>query len=254
MLISRLISRSHISTSCASSSSKSRPANSIIQNLLGRFSQGFCRTNSISATPQYATKKAAYPERLLIYYAGTGKTVFIGCMKVTTIFIFSFICLVVAPAHWFAEDELAWTTGAVILSGAIPMVFVAYTTAPFVNYIHLRLPSFARHSREILMRYSRNLPKDAQLDITTMNFIGKPRVTRVKMAELFPVNERFGLATYARDTKYVNAERPWWMGKAVRQFGITGGAGRIREGGVWENVAASIQKSAESAATSPKKV
>ena len=52
-----------------------------------------------------------YPERLLIYNAGTGRTVFIGCLKITTIFVFGFFCLVVAPAHYYAPDEPAWIAG-----------------------------------------------------------------------------------------------------------------------------------------------
>lgn len=30
-----------------------------------------------------------YPERLLIFHAGTGRTVFLGCLKVITIFVFA---------------------------------------------------------------------------------------------------------------------------------------------------------------------
>src|ERR1700733_15250040 len=122
------------------------------------------------------------------------------------------------------------------------MSFVGYISGPFVTYIHLRLPSFARNSREMLMRYSKNLPRDAELDITTMNFIGKPRVARVKVADLFPVKERFGQVNYARDTKAVNEKRPWGMGKAVRQFGVHGDTRRIMGGEVWDNIAKAISK------------
>src|SRR4051812_21283042 len=80
------------------------------------------RISRAPATPQYASKKPgkslycisvrvisniqiAYPTRLLIYHSGTGRTVFLGCLKVTTIFIFAFFSLVVAPAHFYAEEE-----------------------------------------------------------------------------------------------------------------------------------------------------
>lgn len=49
-----------------------------------------------------------YPGRLLIYHAGTGKTVFIGCLKLTTIFLFSFSCLVLAPSLYYAPDRPNW--------------------------------------------------------------------------------------------------------------------------------------------------
>jgi hypothetical protein len=128
-----------------------------------------------------------------------------------------------------------------MLSGIIPMVSVAYISGPFVNYIHLRLPAFARGSREMLLRYSKKLPQDAEIDITTMNFIGKPRVTRMKVTDLYPVKERLGVANYARDTTKINAERPWWMGKAVRQFGVHSGRSKVMGGEIWRNVESVLQ-------------
>ncbi|KAE8443534.1 hypothetical protein EG329_001774 [Mollisiaceae sp. DMI_Dod_QoI] len=196
----------------------------------------------ISSSSEIGKKRTQFPERLLIYHSGTGRTVFLGCLKVTTIFIFSFFCLVVAPTHFYAEEQPKWVAGGVLLSGIIPMLSVAYMTSPFVTYIHLRIPAFARNSREMLMRYSKNLPKDAELDITTMNFIGKPRVARVKVAELYPVKERFGLANYGRDTEKANEKRPFWMGKAVRIFGVHSTKSQVKESGVWENVKANIEK------------
>lgn len=122
------------------------------------------------------------------------------------------------------------------------MVVVMYISGPFVNYIHLRLPPFARHSREMMIRYSKSLPKDAEIDITTMNLVGKPRVARMKVSSLYPIKERFGLANYGRDTKELNSKRPWWMGRAVRQFGVHAGKSQIMGGEVWENVAATVSK------------
>ncbi len=46
-----------------------------------------------------------YPERLLVYHSGTGKTVFIGCLKLTTIFLFIFSTLVLAPAYIQAPEK-----------------------------------------------------------------------------------------------------------------------------------------------------
>jgi hypothetical protein len=130
----------------------------------------------------------------------------------------------------------------VMLSGIVPVAFVAYITSPFVANIHLRLPMFARYSREMVVRYSQALPKDAKLEITTVNFIGMPRVTLVKVADLHPAKERFGMVNYVRNTKDMNTKRPWWMGRAVRQFGIHGGV-RIPQGReVWENIARTIEK------------
>lgn len=130
----------------------------------------------------------------------------------------------------------------VILSGLIPVLFVSYISSPFVNYIHLRLPAFTRKSHELLMRYSKSPPKDAQLEFTTMNLVGKPIVTRVKAGELYPTKERFGLANYAHDTKRAGGKRPLWAGKPVRQFGVHGSRGRIPESGVWDNIAMVLKR------------
>lgn len=48
------------------------------------------------------------PHRILIYHGGTGKTVFIGMMRITTIFVFAVSCLVVAPA--FFMSDFPWYT------------------------------------------------------------------------------------------------------------------------------------------------
>lgn len=133
-----------------------------------------------------------------------------------------------------------------MVSGLVPVTVIAYISAPFVTYIHLRLPIFARQSQEMLLRYSKTLPKNAELDITTMNFIGKPRVTRVKVGDLRAVKERFGFANYSRDTKVLNSKRPWWMGKAVRLFGVTNDKSGVMGGEVWENVAKGIAKNQKS--------
>lgn len=122
------------------------------------------------------------------------------------------------------------------------MLFVGYISGPFVTYIHLRVPAFARQSKEILLRYSKTLPKDAELDITTMNFIGKPRVARVQVGDLYPVRERFGQANFARNAEELSKKRSWWMGKAVGQFGVHSDTTRILGGEVWDNIIKAIAK------------
>jgi hypothetical protein len=131
----------------------------------------------------------------------------------------------------------------VVAAGIIPMAFVAYTTKPFVTYVHLRLPAFARYSRDLMIRYSKNLPKDAALDITTMNFVGRPKVSRVKVSELYHSQGRFGISNFARDISKIEGKRPWYMSKPIKQFAIRSGAGRTREKGIWENIERGIPKS-----------
>jgi len=52
----------------------------------------------------------AFPERLLVYHAGTGRTVFLGSLKVTTIFIATFFCAVLGPTYFYAEDQPPWVS------------------------------------------------------------------------------------------------------------------------------------------------
>lgn len=136
-----------------------------------------------------------------------------------------------------ASRDYAMLTFLVLLSGTIPMIAVAYLTSPFVTYIHLRLPAFARNSREMLHRYAKSLPKEAALEITTMNLIGKPRLFQVKIADLHPMKQRFGMANYARHSKIPS----WWARKGPSQFAIHSGTSKIKEGEVWKLIAKRIE-------------
>jgi len=210
-----------------------------------RSSLGAIRRSSTSPAPaqkDFGSKNPVFPERLIVYHAGTARSAFLGSLKVTTIFIFTFFCLVVAPAHWYEEDGEKWVAPVITLSGIVPLVSVAYLSAPFVTHAHLRLPRYARQSREILNRYTQNLSKDANLEITTMSFIGKPRLSVVKVGDLRPVKERFGIVNYVRDTKKINSDRPWYMYRAVRRFGLHGGVPLKGNPGVWENIVKAIKK------------
>jgi len=133
---------------------------------------------------------------------------------------------------------------AVLVSGTVPLVAVAYLTSPFVNYIHLRLPIFARYSKDLLLRYSKSLPPTAELDITTMNFIGKPKVTRMKITDLQSKKQRFGMVNFVRKagTEDVTKKRAWYLGKPPTRFGVHGGRTKILGGEVWENVRRGVEK------------
>ncbi|RHZ72911.1 hypothetical protein CDV55_103626 [Aspergillus turcosus] len=104
-------------------------------------------------------------------------------LRITTIFLFGVSCLVVAPA-FFSDDYPWYIAPAVVVGGALPMLFVAYTSAPFVNFVHLALPVFARRSREQTVQYAKNLPPTATLYINTMKFTTIPRQTEVRLGDL----------------------------------------------------------------------
>lgn len=120
-----------------------------------------------------------------------------------------------------------------------PLVVVGYLTAPFVSFVHMRLPPFARQSEANLRAFVRKLPAQTELEITTMSFIAKPRVSKVMVSDLRPANRRFGIVNYVRDTAAENTTRPWYMFRAVGEFNMQHNRSpRVR--GVWEEIAASM--------------
>ncbi|GFG11228.1 hypothetical protein IFM5058_05320 [Aspergillus udagawae] len=144
---------------------------------------GSSASTSSPTTHAKTTIRRGPPERILIYHGGTGKVIFLGMLRITTIFLFGVSCLVVAPA-FFSDDYPWYIAPAVVAGGALPMLFVAYTSAPFVNFVHLALPVFARRSREQTLQYAKNLPPTATLYINTMKFTTIPRQTEVRLGDL----------------------------------------------------------------------
>lgn len=89
------------------------------------------------------------------------------------------------------------------------------------------------------------LPLRATVNITTMNLIGKPRITKMPVSELYLLDrpKLLGGANYVRRRRNAADGRRWWMRGDVKEFCIKGGDGGVREKGVWENVARGIEKS-----------
>lgn len=124
--------------------------------------------------------------------------------------------------------------------GLVPMLFVSYVASPFVAHIHLRLPSYVRYSQTVLQRYTRTLPPDATLEFTTMNSIGVPRITPVKISDIRPVRQRLGMVNYAT-VKVDDGPRTWWMAN-VRLFGVHGEDKTKSQKEVWENIVNGIER------------
>ncbi|KAI1115701.1 hypothetical protein F5Y14DRAFT_409963 [Nemania sp. NC0429] len=250
----------------------------------------FKTTTSTSTAPTSGTsaaakpaiplhKNAVYGPTLCIYHAGTGKVTFLACLKLSTLFIFVFFGIVIAPAYYkkegmslnvarseclshplflsFAgpdrqtihprlvisergetrsERQTAHFSILAALSAVVPLVFVAYITAPFVTFIHMRVPPFARQSEALLRRYVRTPPPQTELQITTMSFIAKPRTSTVKLRDLRPASRRFGIVNMTRDTAADNAARRWFMYRAVGNFNVQRGSGTSRVPWVWDAI------------------
>jgi hypothetical protein len=98
------------------------------------------------------------------------------------------------------------------------MLFVSYTAAPFVNFVHLALPISVRRSREQAIEYAKNLPPTATLYINTMKFTTFARQTEVRLNQLVPDKSPIRPVTFRKQ----NTEPlPWWRGKALSQFYAT---------------------------------
>lgn len=103
----------------------------------------------------------------------------------------------------------------VIAAGALPMIFVSYTAAPYVNFIHLALPAFARKSREAAVQYAKDLPPTAVLYLTSMRFNTIPRQTAVRIGDLVPFKETLRPVTFQNLNP---SPQRWWQGRAPTQF------------------------------------
>ncbi|KAL8677759.1 MAG: hypothetical protein Q9186_005844 [Xanthomendoza sp. 1 TL-2023] len=180
---------------------------------IGRLS----RTISSGST----TRKSILPERTLLYHAGTGRTVIIGSMKLTAFFFFAFSAFLVAPSQLFHPDSPAWVPPAVVVGGLIPVLVVAQATAPFVTYIHLRIPFYARRSKDSLMKFVNNtVPLNTEIDLTTIGHFGWPHVHRMPLAELRKAKFALSAANLKRVLPSSSSlpKRSWWKGSLPTKF------------------------------------
>ncbi|RFU74797.1 hypothetical protein TARUN_7449 [Trichoderma arundinaceum] len=176
-----------------------------------------------AAAASVGSKHYDVAERLLIYHAGTGRITFLAMVKVTTLFLGAFFTFIVVPGYVKAEKP-EWETVGVALCGLIPLIFVAYTTSPFVTHIYIHLPPAARTSRPVLERFIHGaLPPSTELTLTTMSAIAKPRYSTMQAGHLHPAKRRFGIVNYVRDAKDAMAEnetRKWYNLRAMTKFGV----------------------------------
>ncbi|PNH74324.1 hypothetical protein VD0001_g3269 [Verticillium dahliae] len=225
------------------------------------------------------------PEHLLIYHAGTSRITFLALWKITSLFLFAFFTLIAAPSYARrasqTPDEAADATSTptadlsptttttttttpappadpqaaqktylqaagLALCGVIPLVYVAYTTAPFVTFIYLRLPPAARASRHALERFVRaGPPPTTQLELLTMGLATRPRSALTTLAGLRPVTRRLGLVNYEHDVAALEARRAWHQYRPVAQFGVrVANCKGVRDGWVWDAVRPLLGKTA----------
>lgn len=150
-------------------------------------------------------------------------------------------------------------SSSVALCGLIPLVFVAYTTSPFVTHIYIRLPPAARTSRPVLERFIHGaLPPSTELTLTTMSAIAKPRYSTMQAGHLRPAKRRFGIVNYVRDAESAMAEnetRKWYNLRAMTKFGVQEVGTKkkkskrdLTEAWIWDALKDKIEKRAVKAA------
>lgn len=64
------------------------------------------------------------------------------------------------------------------------MVLVAFMTAPFVAGVFIRLPEWARKSKDALAKFARQMPLDTRLEVQKMGFLPLPRTRSLQLSEL----------------------------------------------------------------------
>ena len=182
-----------------------------------------------------------------------------GFLKVTTIFIFSAALFAAAPTFHFDPKQPVWVAPAgpcsferletsrlmsesVAVLGAIPMLYMMYFASPFVAYIHIMVPFFARRSREQLLKWAQNIPPSIEIEMTTIKSYGGLRTTRMPIGQIRPTTSRFGIQNFVR-VPNLSKRKPWWAPKDQRLFFIGSERKKTVETAVWQNIRSQIQDS-----------
>ena len=132
--------------------------------------------------------------------------------------------------YFFPEYLLA------VALGAVPMVFVIRTTRPFVSFVHIQLPFFARRSKESLFKWAKNIPPATQVYMTTTRFYGVPRVSRMTVEDLHQTRAWLSIANLTRTPplRTEAAKQSWRTPKPLLKFYVGAEKKKATEFSVWE--------------------
>lgn len=124
--------------------------------------------------------------------------------------------------------------------GAIPMIIMSFTMAPFTNKVYLHLPLWARASNARLHRFAGSLPPSAELEFETVK-LASIRQTRVRAEELY-VHEVMRAMNLRREIpERVRKEIKWYQRRPIKSFYVGGKSSNTTdEPGSWEGVIGSI--------------
>ena len=120
-----------------------------------------------------------------------------------------------------------------------PFFLVRFLARPFVSWIYLILPPYARQSPRTALEYSRNLPQNALLQICFMRATALTGQVEVNIADLVPRMGYWPPTTFEWVGSRVNGGT-WFRGNPTRFFvnqrSGTGKAARDTVPGIWGNV------------------
>lgn len=127
-------------------------------------------------------------------------------------------------------------------AGAVPLLYVTYAAAPFVAFVHIKLPIFARRSREQLLKWAPNIPPNTEVDLTTIKSYGSLRISRMPISELHPTKARFGIENLVRvPHSPPTKKKPWWAPKERNLFFVGNDRRKTVETAVWQKALGQIR-------------
>ncbi|TGZ79058.1 hypothetical protein EX30DRAFT_122408 [Ascodesmis nigricans] len=129
-----------------------------------------------------------YGQQVQIYRIGW-RSILLNPLKIYSVLQFAY-CAVYEVPSLFQEGSFLRSFLALTAS-TVPLVFLFFS-ASYVSSIYLKLPPFARKSRETFYAYLANLPHDAVLNIVTVRVTARPNYTPVFVADLAPTKQRMG--------------------------------------------------------------
>jgi hypothetical protein len=172
-------------------------------------------------------------------------------------FAAGFGLVIMAPAYYVYENAPWWTVplsmvykrmmvrgqlltqSLVITASTAPFFLVKFLARPFVSWIYLILPPYARQSPKAALEYSSNLPQNAVLQICFMRSSALTGQVEAIIADLVPRRGKWPPTTFEWIGRRVQTGT-WFRGNPTRFFvnqrSGTGKAQRDTVPGIWENV------------------
>ncbi|CAI4218695.1 unnamed protein product [Parascedosporium putredinis] len=152
--------------------------------------------SSRQTVPDIYTAPDPNKRYVVIYHAGTGRVLYLGVLKLTTIFLSVLFCGIFVPSY--IMDDKPWP------QTAAPLRVVPARADPARGHHpqrHLQAPHELLHRR----RHD-------------------------------PAKKRMGIVNFERDTARENAARRWWMFRAVGGFNVQGSNKGVKEGWIWDAI------------------